>query len=166
MGEKTLDSAHSRKLFKTVHGCNNTYGYLKQFLVTALSLLDPYQPLTFDHLTQVYTSQADPLSEKGLLQGISVLEMCVLVAVKHVLAVYPDQPAFNFEMAFHEYDKFSTRKAKMFRYDRAVVMKAWEALQELELITPIDKASKVQKEYKLHILHVTTEMIMSAVENG
>ena len=70
------------------------------------------------------------------------------------------------QMVMNEYDKFSTRKAKMFRYDRAVVMKAWEALQELELITPLDKASKVQKEYKLHILHVTTEMIMSAVENG
>ena len=112
--------------------------------------------------------QAEPLSEKGLLQGISVLEMCVLVAVKHVLAVYPDQvlssvltemflpniqsdhffihliailwktlkvmvcnntflflqPAFNFEMAFHEYDKFATRKAKLFRYERSVVMKA------------------------------------------
>jgi len=162
--EKTLDSAHSRKLFKTVHGCNNTYGYLKQFLVTALSLLDPYQPLTFDHLTQVYTSQADPLSEKGLLQGISVLEMCVLVAVKHVLAVYPDQPAFNFEMAFHEYDKFATRKAKLFRYDRSVVMKAWEALQELELITPTDKGSKVQKEFRLFTLQVIPDQILAVVD--
>ena len=52
------------------------------------------------------------------MQGISVLELCVLVAVKHVLAVYPDQQAFNFEMAFHEYDKFAVRKAKLFRYDR------------------------------------------------
>ena len=55
------------------------------------------------------------------MQGISVLELCVLVAVKHVLAVYPDQQAFNFEMAFHEYDKFAVRKAKLFRYDRYAI---------------------------------------------
>ena len=103
--------------------------------------------------------------ETSLLGGLSVLEMCVLISIKHVLFLYEDQP-FNFEMCYHEYDKFSTRKAKMFRYDRAVVMKAWEALQDLELITPADKVSKVQKEFKLHKLHVTTEMIMSAVENG
>jgi len=163
---KTLESIHTNKLFKTLYGSNNTCGYLKQFLVTALSLLDPFQPLTFDHLSEVYTSQAEPLSEKGLLQGISVLEMCVLVAVKHVLAVYPDQPAFNFEMAFHEYDKFATRKAKLFRYDRSVVMKAWEALQDLELITPVDKGAvtKAQKEFRHFTLQVLPEQILSVVD--
>ena len=69
-------------------------------------------------------------------------------------------------MAYHEYDKFATRKAKMFRYDRAVVMKAWEALQDLDLITPLDKISKVQKEYRLHVLHVPIVTIMAAVEDG
>ena len=54
---KTLESIHTNKLFKTLYGSNNTCGYLKQFLVTALSLLDPFQPLTFDHLSEVYTSQ-------------------------------------------------------------------------------------------------------------
>ena len=100
------------------------------------------------------------------MQSLSVLELCVLVSIKHVLAVYPDQIAFNFEMAYHEYDKFATRKAKMFRYDRAVVMKAWEALQDLELITPLDRGTKVQKEYKLHQLQIPIDMIMTVVESG
>ena len=51
------------------------------------------------------------------MTSLTVLEMCVLVAINHVLVVY-NQPTFNFEMAFHEYDKFATRRAKLFRYDR------------------------------------------------
>jgi len=162
---KTLDSGHTLKLFKSIYASNNTFGYLKQYLVVVLSLIDPFQPLTFEHLSEVYTSQAEPSSERGLLQGISVLELCVLVAVKHVLAVYPDQQAFNFEMAFHEYDKFAVRKAKLFRYDRSVVMKAWEALQDLELITPVDKGvTKVQKEFRLFTLQVLPDQILAVVD--
>ena len=76
------------------------------------------------------------------------------------------QPAFNFEMAFHEYDKFATRKAKLFRYDRSVVMKAWEALQDLELITPVDKGAvtKAQKEFRHFTLQVLPEQILSVVD--
>ena len=79
--------------------------------------------------------QAEPSSERGLLQGISVLELCVLVAVKHVLAVYPDQQAFNFEMAFHEYDKFAVRKAKLFRYDRYAITTSFVLQHCRDLVT-------------------------------
>ena len=160
---KLLKATDVRKTLERIFYLNSTIGYLKQYLFTLLSFMEEDQ-LSNQLLLDVFHNQ-NSSEECSLLGGLSVLEMCVLISIKHVLFLYEDQP-FNFEMCYHEYDKFSTRKAKMFRYDRAVVMKAWEALQELELITPLDKASKVQKEYKLHILHVTTEMIMSAVENG
>ena len=100
------------------------------------------------------------------MQSLSVLEFCVLVSIKHVLAVYPDQIAFNFEMAYHEYDKFVSRKAPLFRYERPVVMKAWEALQELELITPVDKGTKIQKEFKHFNLQVTVDQILNVVDTS
>ena len=146
---KLLKATDVRKTLERIFYLNSTIGYLKQYLFTLLSFMEEDQ-LSNQLLLDVIHNQ-NSSEECSLLGGLSVLEMCVLISIKHVLFLYEDQP-FNFEMCYHEYDKFSTRKAKMFRYDRAVVMKAWEALQELELITPLDKASKVQKEYKLHIL--------------
>ena len=160
---KLLKATDVRKTFERIFFLNSTISHLRQYLFTVLSFMEDDQ-LSNQILLDVAQNQ-NASEETSLLGGLSVLEMCVLISIKHVLFLYEDQP-FNFEMCYHEYDKFSTRKAKMFRYDRAVVMKAWEALQDLELITPADKVSKVQKEFKLHKLHVTTEMIMSAVENG
>ena len=160
---KLLKATDVRKTFERIFFLNSTISHLRQYLFTVLSFMEDDQ-LSNQILLDVAQNQ-NASEETSLLGGLSVLEMCVLISIKHVLFLYEDQP-FNFEMCYHEYDKFSTRKAKMFRYDRAVVMKAWEALQDLELITPVDKVSKVQKEFKLHKLHVTTEMIMSTVENG
>jgi len=160
---KLLKATDVRKTFERIFFLDSTISHLRQYLFTVLSFMEDDQ-LSNQILLDVAQNQ-NASEETSLLGGLSVLEMCVLISIKHVLFLYEDQP-FNFEMCYHEYDKFSTRKAKMFRYDRAVVMKAWEALQDLELITPVDKVSKVQKEFKLHKLHVTTEMIMSAVENG
>ena len=161
--QQLLKAADVHKTLRRLFATNSTIGSLKQFLYTVLALMEE-KKLTNDHLLEVLNEQNSP-PEVSLLSGLSVLEMCVLIAVKHVLFLYEDQP-FNFEMAYYEYDKFATRKAKMFRYDRAVVMKAWEALQDLELITPLDKGTKVQKEFKLHLLQIPTDMILSAVENG
>ncbi len=63
--------------------------------------------------------------------------------------IYEGEP-FNFEMVFHEHDKFATQKARQFKFSRAVMAKAWETLIELELVTPIDKApsAKVLKQFR------------------
>ena len=148
---KLLKATDVRKTFERIFFLNSTISHLRQYLFTVLSFMEDDQ-LSNQILLDVAQNQ-NASEETSLLGGLSVLEMCVLISIKHVLFLYEDQP-FNFEMCYHEYDKFSTRKAKMFRYDRAVVMKAWEALQDLELITPVDKVSKVQKEFKLHKLHV------------
>ena len=153
-----------RKTIKRLFALNSTIGYLKQYSYTVLCMLEHNEKLDNKLLLEVLNNQ-NSSAECELLTGLSVLEMCVLISIKHVLYLYEDHP-FNFEMAYHEYDKFATRRAKMFRYDRGVVMKAWEALEDLELITPLDKTSKVQKEYRLHVLHVQRTMIMTAVENG
>ena len=160
---KLLQANDVYKTLRRLFACNTTIAYLKQCLYAVLCLLEDDE-LSNNHLIEVLNDQTTS-PECSLLVGLSVLEMCVLISIKHVLYLYEGQP-FNFEMAYHEYDKFATRKAKMFRYDRAVVMKAWETLLDLELISPTDKGSKAQKEFRLHSMHVSPEMIMTAVENG
>merc|ERR1712020_24891 len=138
---KLLKATDVRKTLERIFYLNSTIGYLKQYLFTLLSFMEEDQ-LSNQLLLDVFHNQ-NSSEECSLLGGLSVFEMC-----------------------YHEYDKFSTRKAKMFRYDRAVVMKAWEALQDLELITPLDRGTKVQKEYKLHQLQIPIDMIMTVVESG
>ena len=160
---KLLQANDVYKTLRRLFASNTTIAYLKQCLYAVLCLLED-DKLSSNHLIEVLNDQTTS-PECSLLVGLSVLEMCVLISIKHVLYLYEGQ-SFNFEMAYHEYDKFATRKAKMFRYDRAVVMKAWETLLDLELISPTDKGSKAQKEFRLHSMHVSPEMIMTAVENG
>jgi origin recognition complex subunit 4 len=50
-------------------------------------------------------------SEQCVLAGLTVLEMCMLIGCKQVKQIYEDEP-FNFEMAYHEFDKFASHKAK------------------------------------------------------
>ena len=72
---KTLDSGHTLKLFKSIYASNNTFGYLKQYLVAVLSLIDPFQPLTFEHLSDVYTSQVNQI--KFLLSSKQLPCLCL-----------------------------------------------------------------------------------------
>lgn len=97
------------------------------------------------------------------MAGLTLIEICLLVAIKHIQIIYDSQP-FNFEMVFHEFDKFVSTKGKMYKQERPVVMKAWETLIELEIITPVDKGTKIQKEFKLHNLQVFPETIVKALD--
>ena len=99
------------------------------------------------------------------MAGLTLIEICILIAIKHIQIIYDGQP-FNFEMAFHEFDKFVSTKAgaKMYKQERPVIMKAWETLIDLEIITAVDKGTKIQKEFKLHNLQVLPETILKALD--
>ena len=58
---------------------------------------------------------------------LSILELCLLIAIKHLSQIYEGEP-FNFEMVFHEYLKFKRRKMATLPDERGVVSKAWETL--------------------------------------
>ena len=98
-----------------------------------------------------------------ILSELTLIETCLLISIKHILIIYDGQP-FNFEMVHHEYDKFVSTKARGFKQDRTVVMKAWETLIELEIITPIDRGTKIQKEFKLYSLQVLPETILQTLD--
>jgi len=99
----------------------------------------------------------------GMLQGLSVLELCLVVAMRHLTQIY-DEP-FNFEMVMREYGKFASRKSSFQSFTRPVVMKAFENLQNLELIRPADGgAARGQKEYQLFWLAATAQQVAAAVK--
>lgn len=63
-----------------------------------------------------------------LLAGLSCLEICILIAIKHHCEIYDNDP-FNFEMILTRYNKFAYKSSSMQNIDREVVLKGFENLK-------------------------------------
>ncbi|KAJ6665383.1 hypothetical protein lerEdw1_003223 [Lerista edwardsae] len=104
-------------------------------------------------------------SKANIMHGLSVLELCLIIAMKHLNDTYEGEP-FNFQMVYNEYQKFVQRKAHtVYSFEKPVVMKAFEHLQHLELIKPVEGPSaSVPREYLLMKLLLDNSQIMDALQ--
>ncbi|XP_026217196.1 origin recognition complex subunit 4 [Anabas testudineus] len=104
-------------------------------------------------------------AKANMLHGLSILELCLIIAMKHLNDVYEGEP-FNLQMVHNEFKKFLHRKSNsMYNFDQPVIMKAFEHLQQLELIRPVDGSSaKTQREYQLMRLMLDHSQIMEALQ--
>ncbi|XP_036401578.1 origin recognition complex subunit 4 isoform X1 [Megalops cyprinoides] len=104
-------------------------------------------------------------SKANVLHGLSILELCLIIAMKHLNDIYDGEP-FNFQMVHNEFKKFIQRKShSVHNFEKPVVIKAFEHLQQLELIKPMDgSTAKTQKEYQLVKLMLDHSQIMEALQ--
>ncbi|XP_063285472.1 origin recognition complex subunit 4 [Pelobates fuscus] len=104
-------------------------------------------------------------SKANLLHGLSVLELCLIIAMKHLHDIYDGEP-FNFQMVHNEFQKFVQRKAhSVYNFETPIVMKAFEHLHQLELIKPMEGLSvRAQKEYRLMKLLLDNTQITEALQ--
>uniref|UniRef100_A0AAQ6AAE9 Origin recognition complex subunit 4 n=1 Tax=Amphiprion ocellaris TaxID=80972 RepID=A0AAQ6AAE9_AMPOC len=104
-------------------------------------------------------------AKANMLHGLSILELCLIIAMKHLNDVYEGEP-FNLQMVHNEFKKFLQRKSNsMYNFEQPVVMKAFEHLQQLELIRPVDGSSaKTQREFQLMRLMLDHSQIMEALQ--
>lgn len=156
LGQKQVKDQVLLKMFKI----NCSVEYLKQIL--SLVILSSKELPSVHDFVSTFEEQSES-GEPPILAGLTLIEICILIAIKHLQVIYEGQP-FNFEMAYHEFDKFVSTKAKMLKQERAVAMKAWETLIDLELITPVDKGTKILKEFKLHNLQVFPDVILKVLD--
>jgi origin recognition complex subunit 4 len=100
-----------------------------------------------------------------LVRDLSIVEVCLLIAVKHITEIYDGEP-FNFEMVYHEYVKFKRRKFTTLPEERSVVFKCWEQLLELELVLPRtgDRVKGQQLEYILNTFQLSAQTLRKSVE--
>lgn len=63
-----------------------------------------------------------------MLQDLSVLELCLIIAMKHHVEIYDNQP-MNFEMIFSRYIKFVNANSNIQTVQRPVILKAFEHLK-------------------------------------
>lgn len=68
-----------------------------------------------------------------LIQDLSILELCLIIAMKHHVEIYDNQ-AMNFEMIFTRYMKFANAHSSIQSFQRPVVFKAFEHIKVTQLI--------------------------------
>ncbi|KAJ8707151.1 hypothetical protein PYW08_011285 [Mythimna loreyi] len=141
-------------------------------LVSKLSSDNPF--IDVSDLSSIIDKTVAPEHRVKLLQSLSILELSLVIAMKHGMEIFDGQP-MNFEMVLHRYTKFANSNSSTQSVPRPVILKAFEHLQELEIIMPVrttdsiyssseTTASRVQKEFKLYTLAVPNEDISEAVK--
>ncbi|XP_065607435.1 origin recognition complex subunit 4 [Cyrtonyx montezumae] len=134
-------------------------------LMLAVSNVTVHHPLITTSDLQEASKQYRMDSKANMVHGLSVLEICLIIAMKHLNDVYEGEP-FNFQMVYNEFQKFIQRKAHcLYNFEKPVVMKAFEHLLQLELVKPIERPSvRSQREYLLMKLLLDNNQIMDALQ--
>ncbi|XP_030606387.1 LOW QUALITY PROTEIN: origin recognition complex subunit 4 [Archocentrus centrarchus] len=104
-------------------------------------------------------------STANMLHGLSILELCLVIAMKHLNDIYEGEP-FNLQMVHNEFKKFLQRKSSsIYNFEQPVIMKAFEHLQQLELIRPsTGPRSNPSGKYQLVRLTLDHSQIMEALQ--
>ncbi|NWY66869.1 ORC4 protein, partial [Erithacus rubecula] len=138
---------------------------LQLLLMLAGSAVTVHHPLLTAADLQEASRQHSTDSKANIVHGLSVLEVCLIIAMKHLNEVYDGEP-FNFQMVYNEFQKFIQRKAhSMYNFEKPVVMKAFEHLLQLELVQPLERPwARAQREFLLLRLLLDSRQIMEALQ--
>ncbi|CAN9498432.1 unnamed protein product [Ophioblennius macclurei] len=155
----------AREAFQRHFNSSKHFGSLHLLLILCLSRISASKP--FIRAADVLEASRMCLSDSkvNMLHGVSILELCLIIAMKHLNDVYEGEP-FNFHMVHNEFKKFLHRKSNsMYSFQQPVIMKAFEHLLQLELIRPVDGSSaKTQKDFQLMKLMLDQGQIMEALQ--
>ncbi|KAJ8960326.1 hypothetical protein NQ318_004060, partial [Aromia moschata] len=136
---------------------------LKNILFKVLCRLKDVTLCVDDFQEEISLLEKDDMVQ--VLQDLNVLELCIVISMKHHSEIYDNQP-MNFEMILSRYIKFANANSNIQTVQRPVIMKAFEHIQNLELISMISSAPRVQKEYQFFKLLVTPKQISEAIKNS
>ncbi|OBZ83015.1 Origin recognition complex subunit 4 [Choanephora cucurbitarum] len=132
--------------------------------VCRLASVSPYLSVD-DFVESSLTQRADSKTE--LLKGIALLEIVLIISMKKLLE--RDITTFNFQMVYDEYKEFAnhaqikSQTTGIKLYKKQVALKAFENLQLLELVCPVDMAGKCPKEFRMTKLMMESAQVTEAV---
>ncbi|XP_012274569.1 origin recognition complex subunit 4 [Orussus abietinus] len=137
----------------------------RNFLSLAVSSLSEIHPQLevndFVEASKIFTQDDKVI----LLEGLSVLEMCLIIAMKHETEVYDSEP-INFEMILNRYAKFVNQNSSIQSVQRPVIMKAFEHIKNLEFLIPVGGTNtRTEKEYQLYKFLLSPQQVMNAVKS-
>ncbi|KAJ2938330.1 hypothetical protein O0L34_g13248 [Tuta absoluta] len=139
----------------------------RNVLFQLVSKLSPARPLlTGASLASLVHRAVSSEQREWQLRALSPLELTLAVAAMHSAQILDNQPV-NFEMVLHRYNKFALSNSMQGAVPRALALKAFEHLQQLEILVPAATAhGTVHKEHRLHCLSVSPEAVRAAVRGA
>ena len=155
--------------------CREVTLLLDLLMLPVATLSRDHPHVTVADLTESYHVLAVSEPNAKLLHGVSLIELCLVVAMKHLtqhhssrFSVKLGAPSFNFHEVYNEFLKFSTKKSCLLHScNKHVVMKAFERLTELEVIKPCRGAfgarGNVAKDYVPMMMLVGSRQVEEAV---
>ncbi|ERL92166.1 origin recognition complex subunit 4 [Dendroctonus ponderosae] len=162
--QELLKNKKFRAVTERMIGLELSEQILKNVLLKCLySLTNTDQLLTVNQFEKELESlEKDEMVQ--VLQDLSALEICLIVAMQHHSDIYDNSP-MNFEMVYTRYVKFAHKHSSMQNVQRPVVMKAFEHIEAIELIAMVNQqgSAKLQKEYQFFKLLVTPQQISEAI---
>jgi len=167
IAQKSVIKFVDQKIYKVDNSIRNLKKVLYQALVKMVQ--SGSSQLQMEHLQYALESSnnMEVNSMINQLRDLSITELCLLIAIKHIEQIYDNEP-FNFEMVYHEFVKFKRRKYSTLPDERSVVSKCWEKLLELELVSPRGSTGRsqggIQEQFSLHTGQVPPAVLAQAVE--
>lgn len=155
----------AQKTLQMLYDFDISESFLKTFLFRLVAQIKPEGPhITLEQLITL-GNQYECDDKVELLCGLSVVELCLIIAIKHHSTIY-DRDPFNFEIICGRFDKFAKVSTTMQGVERSIVLKAFEHLRVVELIMPLTNGApgKIKKEFELHKLALTYGQIQMAVQ--
>ncbi|XP_036359708.1 origin recognition complex subunit 4-like isoform X2 [Octopus sinensis] len=146
--EKLCQDGTIQDVLKRQYSIDKDIRRLQTFMMGPICNLSSTQPFlqVSDFIDSFKRMSTD--SKSSILHGLSILELSLVIAMKHLTELYDGEP-FNFEIVYNEYLRFSQQKSSLQIFEKSVVLKAFEHLQNVELIKPLDgSCTRVQKEYR------------------
>ncbi|KAJ9598651.1 hypothetical protein L9F63_010666 [Diploptera punctata] len=136
---------------------DNSERTFKSFLIKVVSKLsENHETLIVEDFVQEYKLWTRD-AKIAMMEGLSVLELCLVIAMKHQTEIYDGEP-LNFEMVYRRYLKFASQNHTVQNVERPVVLKAFEHLKSMEFVVPLSASqNNILKEYQLHRFHLTSE---------
>jgi origin recognition complex subunit 4 len=130
---KSIDQlAKKKKVVSSIENMfdlNVSINCFKLFIFQIVSNLSENHPLIEEsHIVKLAEKLLFEDDKVKLITGLSVLEVCILIAIKHHCEIYDSDP-FNFEMILTRYNKFAYKSSTMQNIDREVVLKGFENLK-------------------------------------
>ncbi|XP_021933579.1 origin recognition complex subunit 4 isoform X2 [Zootermopsis nevadensis] len=117
-----------QNVMRTILNLDNSERTLRSFLLVVISRLsDTHPTLTAEDFLQVHKLWSRD-AKVAMVEGLSVLELCLIIAMKHQTEIYEGEP-LNFEMVYRRYCKFLSQNSTVQNVERPVVLKAFEHLE-------------------------------------
>ncbi|XP_015110951.1 origin recognition complex subunit 4 [Diachasma alloeum] len=162
--ENLVNNVTMVNLLKRMYQIDVSERSFRNFLAVAVGTLDEkHQRLEvndFVEASKMFTRD----DKVAMLEGLSVLEMSLIIAMKHETEIYDGEP-LNFETVLNRYIKFANQTSSIQTVQRPVIMKAFEHIKNLELLAPVNATARTEKEYQYFKFLLTPQQVLEAVKN-